>query len=69
MLWKGHMLPGKGPLLWSLLKCLSVKGQVMDIFADYVVSAMITQLGHCSLVVALDQKQVSGQECFSLKLY
>lgn len=41
----------------------------MDIFADHVVSAMITQLGRCSLLVAMDQKQVSGQECFSLKLY
>lgn len=51
------------------LKCLSVQGQVMDIFVDYVVSATITQLGRCSLEMAMDQKQMSGQDCFSLKLY
>lgn len=41
----------------------------MDIFVDCVVSAMITQLDRSSLNVAMDQKQMSRQDWFSLKLY
>lgn len=42
---------------------------MIDIFVDCVVSSMITQLNRSSLDVAMDQKQMSRQDWFSLKLY
>lgn len=58
-----------GALCSRVFKMPLSKGSGVDIFVYYVVSAMITQLGHYSLDVAMDQKQMSVQDCFSLKLY